>query len=40
MVETKTVDTHIKRLRDKLEAAGLDPEIVETVRWYGYRING
>jgi len=40
VVETKTVDTHIKRLRDKLEAAGLDPEIVETVRGYGYRING
>jgi len=40
VVETKTVDTHIKRLRDKLEAAGVDPEIVETVRGYGYRING
>jgi len=40
VVETKTVDTHIKRLRDKLEAAGLDPDIVETVRGYGYRING
>jgi len=40
VVETKTVDTHIKRLRDKLEAAGVDPDIVETVRGYGYRING
>jgi two-component system response regulator RegX3 len=40
VVETKTVDTHIKRLRDKLEAAGVDPEIVETVRGYGYRFNG
>ena len=40
VVETKTVDTHIKRLRDKLEAAGADPEIVETVRGYGYRLNG
>lgn len=40
VVETKTVDTHIKRLRDKLEAAGVDPEIVETVRGYGYRLNG
>lgn len=40
VVETKTVDTHIKRLRDKLQAAGVDPEIVETVRGYGYRING
>jgi two-component system response regulator RegX3 len=40
VVETKTVDTHIKRLRDKLEAAGVDPAIVETVRGYGYRLNG
>lgn len=39
VVETKTVDTHIKRLRDKLEAAGVDPNIVETVRGYGYRLN-
>ncbi|MCL2324127.1 MAG: response regulator transcription factor [Actinomycetia bacterium] len=38
LVETKTVDTHIKRLRDKLEAAKLDPSIVETVRGYGYRF--
>ncbi len=38
LVETKTVDTHIKRLRDKLEAAGVDPSVVETVRGYGYRI--
>jgi two-component system response regulator RegX3 len=38
LVETKTVDTHVKRLRDKLEAAGLDSSIVETVRGYGYRF--
>lgn len=38
LVETKTVDTHVKRLRDKLEAAGLDPSLVETVRGYGYRF--
>jgi len=38
LVETKTVDTHVKRLRDKLEAAGLDSNIVETVRGYGYRF--
>jgi two-component system response regulator RegX3 len=40
VVETKTVDTHIKRLRDKLDAAGVDPAVVETVRGYGYRLNG
>lgn len=38
ITETKTVDTHIKRLRDKIEAAGYDPKIVETVRGYGYRF--
>ena len=38
LVETKTVDTHVKRLRDKLEAAGVDPTLVETVRGYGYRF--
>lgn len=38
LTETKTVDTHIKRLRDKISAAGYDPAIVETVRGYGYRF--
>ena len=38
LVETKTVDTHVKRLRDKLEAASVDPALVETVRGYGYRF--
>jgi two-component system response regulator RegX3 len=38
LVETKTVDTHVKRLRDKLEAADVDPSLVETVRGYGYRF--
>lgn len=38
LVETKTVDTHVKRLRDKLEAAHVNPGLVETVRGYGYRF--
>lgn len=38
ITETKTVDTHIKRLRDKIEAAGYDPKLVETVRGCGYRF--
>ena len=38
ITETKTVDTHIKRLRDKIAAAGIDPAIIETVRGYGYRL--
>ena len=38
LTETMTVDTHIKRLRDKIEQAGYDPGLVETVRGYGYRF--
>ncbi|MDO4182897.1 MAG: response regulator transcription factor [Coriobacteriia bacterium] len=38
ITETKTVDTHIKRLRAKLENEGIDPRMIETVRGYGYRI--
>ncbi|MDR2108042.1 MAG: response regulator transcription factor [Coriobacteriales bacterium] len=38
LVETKTVDTHVKRLRDKLEGANVDPGLIETVRGYGYRF--
>ncbi len=38
LTETKTVDTHIKRLRDKISGAGYDPGLVETVRGYGYRF--
>jgi two-component system phosphate regulon response regulator PhoB len=34
-LETRTVDTHVKRLRDKLGEAGF---IIETVRGVGYRI--
>jgi two-component system phosphate regulon response regulator PhoB len=34
-VETRTVDTHVKRLREKLGAAG---DYVETVRGVGYRF--
>jgi two-component system phosphate regulon response regulator PhoB len=36
-VETRTVDTHVKRLRDKLGSAG---EAIETVRGVGYRLAG
>ena len=34
-LETRTVDTHVKRLRDKLGTSG---ELIETVRGLGYRI--
>jgi two-component system phosphate regulon response regulator PhoB len=35
-VSTRTVDTHVKRLRDKLGNAG---SLVETVRGMGYRLS-
>ncbi len=34
-LETRTVDTHVKRLRDKLGRAG---DLIETVRGVGYRV--
>ena len=37
--DTKTVDTHIMRLRDKLKAAGYDPRLVVTVRGCGYKFS-
>ena len=38
LTDTKTVDTHIKRLRDKFSAHNADPNLIETVRGYGYRF--
>ena len=37
-VRTKTVDVHVGRLRAKLELAGVDPHMVQTVRHEGYRV--
>ena len=34
-VETRTVDTHVKRLREKLGSAG---SLIQTVRGVGYRL--
>ena len=34
-IESRTVDTHVRRLRDKLGAAA---DCIETVRGFGYRI--
>ena len=36
-IETRTVDTHMRRLRDKLGRAG---DVIETVRGVGYRAQG
>ncbi len=37
VIDTRTVDTHVRRLREKLGAAG---DCIETVRGFGYRIAG
>ena len=34
-IETRTVDTHVRRLREKL---GTEAELVETIRGVGYRM--
>ena len=35
VIDTRTVDTHVRRLREKLGPAG---DIIETVRGFGYRL--
>jgi DNA-binding response OmpR family regulator len=35
MIDTRTVDTHVRRLREKLGKAG---EAIETIRGFGYRL--
>jgi two-component system alkaline phosphatase synthesis response regulator PhoP len=37
-MDTRTVDVHIRWLRQKLERDPADPRIIETVRGYGYRL--
>jgi two-component system alkaline phosphatase synthesis response regulator PhoP len=36
--ETRTLDVHIKEVRHKLADAGLDPELIQTVRGIGYKF--
>ena len=36
-IETRTIDTHLRRLREKLGAAGGQ---IQTVRGFGYRLEG
>lgn len=36
-IDTRTVDTHVRRLREKLGSGG---DCIETVRGFGYRIAG
>jgi DNA-binding response OmpR family regulator len=35
MIDTRTVDTHVRRLREKLGKAG---DAIETIRGFGYRL--
>ena len=35
VIDTRTVDTHVRRLREKLGEAG---DVIETVRGFGYRL--
>ncbi len=37
-VDTRTVDVHIRGLRQKIEADASSPVLLETVRGYGYRL--
>lgn len=38
--DTKTLDVHIKRLRSKIEKDPASPELIHTVRGYGYKLEG
>ncbi len=38
--DTKTLDVHIKRLRAKVERDPANPEIIQTVRGMGYKLEG
>jgi two-component system phosphate regulon response regulator PhoB len=38
--DTKTVDVHIRWLREKIEADPSNPRYVQTVRGFGYRLGG
>jgi two-component system phosphate regulon response regulator PhoB len=35
VIDTRTIDTHVRRLREKLGPAG---DVIETVRGFGYRL--
>lgn len=38
--DTKTLDVHIKRLRAKIEKDPANPELIQTVRGMGYKLEG
>jgi two-component system alkaline phosphatase synthesis response regulator PhoP len=36
--DSRTVDVHVRHLRQKLQEAGADESLIETVRGVGYRF--
>ena len=38
--DPRTIDVHIRHLREKLEADARDPKFIQTVRGVGYRVRG
>src|SRR5947209_2322699 len=36
--EPRTIDVHVRHLREKLEVDSHDPELIQTVRGVGYRL--
>jgi two-component system, OmpR family, alkaline phosphatase synthesis response regulator PhoP len=38
--DTRTVDVHVRRLRQKIETDPAEPIYLETVRGVGYRFRG
>jgi DNA-binding response OmpR family regulator len=38
--EPRTIDVHVRHLREKLETAPHSPQLIQTVRGVGYRIQG
>lgn len=37
-VDSRTVDTHIRRLRAKIETDPVQPQLLQTIRGFGYRL--
>jgi DNA-binding response OmpR family regulator len=37
-VDTRTIDVHVRGIRQKIEVDSSQPELIETVRGYGYRF--
>ncbi|MEM5819139.1 MAG: helix-turn-helix domain-containing protein, partial [Desulfitobacterium hafniense] len=38
--DTRTVDVHVRHLRQKIEKDPSNPEYIETLRGIGYRLKG